>query len=252
MKDFVCFATLGLCMALSAHAQEKKPIASPAAAATPFVYPPTNVAAPAGAKWQELVKANNDAAHQRAKDIALVFDGDSITYGWQKEGAAIWAERYAPLGAVDFGIPGDRTQHVLWRLKNGQMDGLNPKLILLMIGTNNSNNYPPEKIAEGVAAIVKEYRRLCPDSVIAVQGIFPRGINPTDPRRAKLAATNALIAQLADGNKVIYLDFGDKFLEPDGKLSKEIMRDYLHPSAKGYAIWAEAIQPVIDKYVSKN
>ncbi len=248
MKALLCLSLSVVFLSAPAFAQEAA--ASPAA--TPFIYPPTNVAAPAGKDWKERVKATNEAARSRAAEIAVVFDGDSITYGWQTAGAAIWNERFAPLGAVDFGIPGDRTQHVLWRLQNGQVEGLKPKLVLLMIGTNNSNNYTPEKIAEGVAAIVKEYRQRCPEAVIAVQAIFPRGTNPTDPRRAKLAATNELIAKLADGEKVIYLDFGAKFLEPDGKLSKEIMPDGLHPSAKGYAIWAEAIQPVVDKYVPKK
>ncbi|HTJ78068.1 MAG TPA: GDSL-type esterase/lipase family protein [Rariglobus sp.] len=198
--------------------------------------------------WVERVKTTNERAHKQADQIQLVFDGDSITDGWQGRGREVWAEHYGKLGAFDFGISGDRTEHVLWRLNQGQVEGLNPKLIAVMIGTNNLGRNSNEQIAEGVTAIVKDYQKRCPNAVILLQAIFPRGKMANDPNRARIKAINAIISKLGDGKKVVFIDFGDKFLEPDGSLSPEIMPDFLHPSAKGYEIWANAIQPVIDTY----
>ena len=199
--------------------------------------------------WVARVKANNERAHSVASSVQLIFDGDSITDGWQGTGGkAIWDARYGKLNAFDFGISGDRTQHVLWRLAQGQVDGMHPKLIAIMIGTNNLGSNTPEQIAEGVQAIVAEYRKRCPEAVILLQAIFPRGLEATNPARAKIKEINSIISKLDDGKNVIYIDFSDKFLNADGTLPPEVMPDFLHPNAKGYEIWADAIQPVIDKY----
>jgi len=198
--------------------------------------------------WFARVKANNEKAAQNAGGIQLIFDGDSITDGWQSGGRPIWMERYAKHNAFDFGISGDRTEHVLWRLSQGQVNNIHPKLIAIMIGTNNMGANSPEQIAAGVKAIVDDYRSRCPDATILLQAIFPRGQEAANPYRAKIKETNKIISGFADGDKVIYLDFGDKFLEPDGTLSPSIMPDFLHPNAKGYQIWADAIQPVIDRF----
>jgi lysophospholipase L1-like esterase len=203
-------------------------------------------------EWLMRVKTNNDNAHKMADKIELVFDGDSITDAWVRGGKAIWDERYAKLNAFNFGIGGDRTEHLLWRLSQGQMDGLHPKLIVLMIGTNNMSSSTVEEIADGVKAIVEDYRKRCPDAVILLQGIFPRGASPDDPNRAKIKAINGIISKLGDDNKVVYVDFGDKFLDADGKIPKDVMGDALHPSSKGYQIWADAIQPIIDRYFPKG
>ena len=204
------------------------------------------------AEWLIRVKSNIDKAKSIASSIQLVFDGDSITDGWQGGGKQIWEAHYSKLNAFDFGISGDMTQHLLWRLSQGQVDGIHPKLIALMIGTNNMGTFSPEQIAEGVTAIVNEYRKRCPEAVILLQAIFPRGNLPDNPLRAKIKAVNGILSKLDDGKKVIYIDFGDKFLSADGTLSPEIMPDFLHPNAKGYEIWANAIQPVIDKYFPKQ
>ncbi|TSA36788.1 MAG: GDSL family lipase [Verrucomicrobiaceae bacterium] len=178
----------------------------------------------------------------------MIFDGDSITDNWQAEGKQIWAERYGKLDAFDFGISGDRTEHLLWRLSQGQMNNMHPRLIAIMIGTNNMFTNSEAQIAEGVKAVVDDYRRRCPDATILLQGIFPRGHEATDPVRSKIKTINNIIAGFADGNKIIYRDFGDKFLETDGTLSSDVMPDFLHPNVKGYQIWADAIQPVIDQF----
>jgi len=202
--------------------------------------------------WVQRVKNNNEKAQAQASAIQLVFDGDSITDAWQSKGREIWDARYARFNAFDFGISGDRTEHLLWRLSQGQVADLHPKLIALMIGTNNMGANTVEQIAGGVQAVVADYRQRCPDAVILLQAIFPRGHEATDPVRTKIKAVNQIISKLDDGHKVIYVDFGDKFLEADGTLSPEIMPDFLHPNAKGYQIWAEAIQPFIDKYLGKS
>ncbi|MCX6938266.1 MAG: GDSL-type esterase/lipase family protein [Verrucomicrobia bacterium] len=199
-------------------------------------------------EWVQRVKNNNDRAQKAASSIKLVFDGDSITDGWQGSGKAIWARRYAQLGAFDFGISADRTQHVLWRLSAGQVDNLKPVLIALMIGTNNLSSNTDEQIAEGIASIVRDYRARCPEAVVLLQAIFPRGQKAEDSARARIKAINHSIAKLHDGKKVVFVDFGEKFLNADGSMSPEIMPDFLHPSEQGYQIWADAIQPVIDQY----
>ena len=196
--------------------------------------------------WFERFQSNLDKA-KAAGQIDLIFDGDSITDGWQVGGRRVWNERYDKLKAFDFGISGDRVETVLWRLQNGQVDGLDPKLIVLMIGTNNGRNNPDE-IAEGIKLLVGDYLKRCPKAYMLLLGVFPRAVSATDGARAKIIQINQKIATLADGKRVTYLDIGAKFLEPDGTLSKEVMPDALHPSAKGYQIWADAIQSEIDKH----
>jgi lysophospholipase L1-like esterase len=199
-------------------------------------------------EWFERVVDNVAQARKKADSINLIFEGDSITDAWQGTGREVWAQHYAKLGAFDFGIGGDRTQHVLWRLAQGQAEGTHPKLIALLIGTNNLGANTDSQIADGVKEIINTYQTRCPNAVILLQGIFPREEKPTHPWRARIKAINEMISKFADGKKVVYLDFSDKFLNPDGTMSPEIMPDFLHPSAKGYKIWADAIQPVIDKY----
>ena len=171
--------------------------------------------------------------------IDVVFLGDSITDGWR--GQAAWKEHIAPLNTVNLGIGGDRTQHVLWRIQNGELDGYTPKAFVIMIGTNNMGGNSEAEIADGVKAIIAEIHKKHVDAKVLLLGIFPRSPKATDAIREKVKKTNELIAKF-DGKNVKYLDIGEKFLEPDGALSKEIMPDYLHLSNKGYGIWAEAIE----------
>ena len=252
MKIHVLLATLVL-GASSVFAQQAPaiyplPATLPAApeGVNPAAYPLPRV------DWLQRVKSNFSKADPLREKIQLVFDGDSITDGWQGAGKTIWAARYAKLNAFDFGIGGDRTESVLWRLSQGQMDGINPKLIALMIGTNNLGGYKNEQIVEGIKTTVAEYQKRCPKAVILLQAIFPRGEHPTDPYRARIKEINAAISAFGDGKKVIFVDFGDKFLNPDGTMSREIMNDFLHPTAKGYQIWAEAIAPVIAQFFPES
>jgi WD40 repeat protein len=196
----------------------------------------------------------HESFRERAKqgNVEVVFLGDSITKGWEGDGAEVWKKEFAPLKAVNFGINGDRTQHVLWRLQEGkELQDLQPKVIVLLIGTNNTGSNSAEEIAEGVAAVVRELRRQCPRTKILLLGLFPRRPAATNPVREKIREVNKRVAKLGDANKVHNLDIGEKFLEMDGTLSKEIMPDYLHLSAKGYQIYAEAIRTPLNDLLKK-
>src|SRR5262245_22621987 len=149
--------------------------------------------------------------------VEVVFLGDSITQGWEGNGKKVWAREFAPLGAVNLGIGGDETGHVLWRITEGkELEGTSPRAAVLMIGTNNLRAHTDEQIAEGVTAIVKELRRQKPDMQVLLLGIFPRGARATNPDRARIKDINKRLARLADGKKVRYLDIGPRFLEEDG------------------------------------
>ncbi len=177
--------------------------------------------------------------------VDVLFLGDSITHGW--EGQKAWKENFTPLKAANFGIGGDQTGHVLWRITEGkELEGISPKVAVLMIGTNNSGRDSSEQIAEGITLIVKTLHEKSPTTKVLLLGIFPRNKDANAPIRKKLADVNKIVAKLDDGGKTVkYLDIGEKFLEKDGSLSKEIMPDALHLSAKGYEIWAEAVTPTL-------
>ncbi|NLE36388.1 MAG: GDSL family lipase, partial [Pirellulaceae bacterium] len=178
-------------------------------------------------------------------NVKLLFIGDSITQGWELAGKDTWKKYYADRDAVNLGIGGDRTQHVLWRLDNGNIDGIEPKLAVVMIGTNNSGANTPKEIAEGVAAIVELLRTKLPKTTVLVLGIFPRGADANDARRPVIRKTNARLAKLADGKSVLYEDIGEVFLEPDGTIKREVMPDLLHLSPGSYERWAKAIEPTV-------
>ncbi|MCE0521590.1 MAG: GDSL-type esterase/lipase family protein [Methylacidiphilales bacterium] len=177
----------------------------------------------------------------------LVFDGDSITDNWQGPGRDVWRQRYGALKAVDLGIGGDQVQHVTWRLQNGSLEGQNPKLIVVMIGTNNAGQ-DPKDVAAGIKMLLDEYKKRCPHAHILLLAVFPRDPSPTSVPRMWVGKVNEIISTYGD-DRITYMDIGAKFLQPDGTLTSDMMPDFLHPTAKGYAIWADAIQPVVDKYV---
>jgi lysophospholipase L1-like esterase len=218
---------------------------------------------PAERLKQQFWKSRHDRFVERAQkgDVDVLFLGDSITQGWEGAGRDVWKENFAPLKAANFGIGGDQTQHVLWRITEGkELEGIHPKAAVLMIGTNNVGGNSAEQIAEGIEAIVKELRRQRPKMKILLLGVFPRS-GTRIPREAteakpdqlqpKIKEINRRIAKLDDGKNVVYLDIGDKFLAPDGSLHKDIMPDYLHLSKKGYEIWAHAIAPTLAKMLGK-
>lgn len=170
----------------------------------------------------------------------VVFLGDSITAHW-KRNKALFDREYGGYPAANFGIPGDRTQHVLWRVQNGEFDGFRPKVVVLMIGTNNAgvDGNPPEQVAAGIRKIIREIHVRSPKTKVLLLSIFPRGDSRADANNRQV---NALIAQFHDGNRIHYLNIRNRFLSADGQVTRAIMPDYLHLSAKGYRIWADAIR----------
>ncbi|HPO14360.1 MAG TPA: DUF1080 domain-containing protein [Candidatus Hydrogenedentes bacterium] len=199
--------------------------------------------------WKERHASMNDRVKQG--NVDMIFIGDSITHGWEGEGKAVWDQYYAGRNAVNLGISGDKTEHVLWRLDNGNIAGISPKLAVIMIGTNNFDSNTAEQIGEGLQAIINKLRNQLPQTKILLLAIFPRTPKP-GPDREKLAQASAIAAKLADGNMVHYMDIGRAFLEADGTLPPEIMPDFLHPNAKGYQIWADAIEPKVAELMGET
>jgi beta-glucosidase len=201
--------------------------------------------------WQQRQQKINDRASQG--DVDLIFIGDSITQGWEGDGGReIWDKFYGKRKAMNAGIGGDRTQHVLWRLEHGNIDGIKPKLAVVMIGTNNAGTDEPDDIAAGITAIIEKLRAKLPDTKILLLGIFPRGENNDDAKRKSNVATNKIIESLDDEKSVFYLDISEKFLGDDGTLARQIMPDLLHLSKQGYEIWAEAIEPKVAELLEKQ
>src|SRR6266705_385617 len=169
---------------------------------------------------------------QRAKaapgEYDIEFIGDSITQGWEGGGKNVWTEFYGKRKVINFGVSGDRTQHVLWRFEQGQLDGIKARVAVVMIGTNNSNNQDntEAEILEGVTAIVNQIRARQPDTKILLLGIFPRG-KTFSLQRGKILQVNEALAKLDDGSHIFYLDIGPQLIESDGSISKSIMPDAL-------------------------
>lgn len=202
--------------------------------------------------WKKRHESFVETARKGGVDV--LFLGDSITQGWEGAGKEAWKKSFEPLKAANFGISGDRTQHVLWRITEGkELDGIQPKLAVMMIGTNNVSSGSAEEIADGIKAIIKELRQARPSMKILLLGVFPRSTKPgnmlkdvenvaADQQQPKIKAINDIIAKCDDGKNVVYLDIGGKFLDKNGALPRTIMNDFLHLTPKGYAIWTEAIE----------
>ena len=213
---------------------------------------------PRDANWMKRHDSMNERVKQGSVD--LLFIGDSITQGWEGPGKAAWSEKYGKRNAVNLGIGGDRTQHVLWRLDNGNIDGIKPKLAVIMIGTNNSGSNTSEQIAEGIWAIVNKLREKLPETKILVLGIFPRGVDDNDAKRKvnmkanEIMALDIAIEQAADpdkGKMFEYLDISSKFLDDKRVLSKEVMPDLLHLTPAAYQTWADSIEAHVARLMSE-
>ena len=202
--------------------------------------PPGATPVPKEGGW--LKRHEGFVAEAKGKaDCGLLFLGDSITDGWRGK-KAIFEAAFGGHKPLNFGISGDRTQHVLWRIQNGEIDGLKPKAAVIMIGTNNIGQKDPEPAASaiaGIQAIVAHLKKSTPETKILLLGVFPRGEKPDHAHRAVIREINAAAAKIEG---VRFLDIGEKFLQPDKSIAKEVMPDFLHLSEKGYQIWADAIK----------
>ena len=186
----------------------------------------------------------NERVKKAAGQAQLIFVGDSITQGWEGNGKQVWAKYYAHRHPLNLGSGSDHTQHVLWRLDHGNLDGLHPKVAVVLIGVNNApdESNTPRMILEGVTAVVQKLREKLPETKVLLLGIFPLR-EDFNPQRAKVLQVNQALHKLDDGKWIHFLDIGHLFIGPDGRIPKEMMRDFLHPSARGYELWAEAMEP---------
>ena len=217
---------------------------------------PAIKAAPREGGWVNRHKAFVERAAKGNVDVLFV--GDSITQGWEGAGKDVWKDQFESWKPMNLGIGGDQTQHVLWRITEGkELEGIDPKVVVMMIGTNNAGRDTAEQIAEGNEYIVKEFRKQRPKAKILLLGVFPRTGTPAknlkDPNvssagelHKKIPAINALLAKLDDGKNVKYLDIGKVFLDDKGGLPKSVMPDYLHLSKDGYERWAKAIKAPVE------
>jgi lysophospholipase L1-like esterase len=202
----------------------------------------------------------HEAILARAKSgpVGLLFLGDSITERW-RIAPHIWETYYGKYQPANFGIGGDRTSHVIWRIEHGELDGIAPKVVVLMLGTNNSLDYDAEQIAAADRKLVSMIRARLPDTKILVLGIFPRGprdregnpitqahIDEAAKRMQTIDAVNRDLARLDDGKTIRFLNINEVFLGQDGRIPRAIMPDQLHPGAAGYQLWADAMQPLLE------
>ena len=183
-----------------------------------------------------------------ADKLDVFFIGDSITGGWRDIGKAIWEKEFVPLRAVNIGIAGSQTQHLLWQFENGAIDGIHPRVAVLMIGVNHllaSPSHSTADIARGISTVVAKLREKLPHTKVLLLGTFPKDKSLASPDRIKIRELNSLIAKLDDRKTVQFVDLTPKFLDADGVLSPEISPDGVHLSPAGYGIWAEALRPLL-------
>lgn len=198
------------------------------------------------ARWKEMHA--EDVAIAAKGGVDVLFVGDSITEGWEWNDGEHWKKHFAPLGAANFGIGGDTTQNVLWRLEHGAVGALRPKVVALLIGTNNLGREAATAAdaARGIEAVVAKLRAAFPAAKIVVHGVFPCDASPTAEIRGRVAAVNERLRTL-DGRdgQVVFRDLGAAFLETDGSISPAVMPDGLHLSPEGYRRWAAELVPLV-------
>ena len=212
--------------------------------------PSSLVPAPRTDDWAVKREAECIRRATESEPAHVVFVGDSITQSWEDPGKAAWAKSIAPLGALNLGNSGDRTENVLWRLERAPLTRLKPRHIVLLIGTNNLGHGTSnaEETLEGVKAVASRLAEQCPDATVHILEIFPRG-ERINPMRGDICQINqALRAWTASqkGSKFTIHAIGDQFMGADGAISKELMPDFLHLTPKGYEIWASTLVPVLE------
>lgn len=258
------FARLAAVAALFTFAAGAFAVDAPAAPKAPAA-PTAKKAAPPQPKGDPSVAApkqnspgfftQHESFLKRGKEgpIGVLFLGDSITAGWGKA-KDVWEKYYGKYQPANFGIGGDRVEHVLWRIENGELEGIQPKVAVIMIGTNNTGANTAPEIAAGVRKLVGEVRAKLPNTKVLLLAVFPRGARTPDEaskadaekKQAIINDVNKDIAKLDDGKTVKFLDIGPKFLV-NGAIPMDVMPDQLHPNEKGYQIWAEAMQPTLEE-----
>lgn len=213
--------------------------------------PPAVVPVPQDASWtidwwmprheEKLAEAK-----ERGDKVELLFIGDSITHGWDE---SLWTEYFGKYEPFNLGFSGDRTEHVLWRLRNGALDNLSPKVTVLMIGTNNTgqdDGQPAHETVQGIEAVIDEIESQLPDTHLIVHAVFPRGPEADTPNRLENDKINAALPSIAKKKGAQFLDINRFFVESDGALPRNVMPDRLHPNRYGYSLWAKALKPSLE------
>lgn len=191
-------------------------------------------------------------ARAKSGPIGVLFLGDSITEGLA-EVPHVWESNFGKFRPANFGISGDQTQHLIWRIDHGELDGIHPKVVVLLIGTNNAGAHTAAQIVAAKTKIVRLMREKLPGAKVLLLAIFPRGRHPNRDgtvdsgveRMAVINAVNVELAKFEDGKNVRFLNLNACFLEPGGTISTRLMPDQLHLSAAGYKLWAEAMRPLL-------
>ena len=247
MKKFLSILLFGLAgslLAVAAPAQQQ-PTTAPA--------PKVNAAIVPATREGGFMKIHEGYVQDIKKGgIDIVFSGDSITFQWRNVGKDVWDKNYASMKAANFGHSGDGTQHLLWRLQNGECDGPAPKVVILMIGTNNmgGNTYSVQDVADGVAANIAEFRKDWPSTKILLMAITPSG-GSTPEKRTKLDNVNHLLAKMDDKSHVFYFDIGPKYMDAKGWVDPALING-LHPTLAGYEVWAAAMKQPLDNLLNNK
>lgn len=202
-----------------------------------------NTATEPTVKTDGWVKRHQGFAAEAATSHDIVFLGDSITDRARRE--EVWNKHFDSMKTVNFGIGGDRTENLLWRIQNGELSGPEPKVVVLLIGTNNLRVNTNDEIVEGITAVVQEVRSRVSKSKLLLLGLFPREAQPDAPNRGRIKEINTQISKLAENKFIYFLDIGAAFLESDGTISAEVMSDYLHLTARGYQIWIDSMNETL-------
>jgi lysophospholipase L1-like esterase len=203
-----------------------------------------------GDRWESRHAEKLRQVADQAGEIDLVFIGDSITQGLERPGSAEIVTRAFPgKTLLNLGYNADKTENVLWRLRNGEIDGIAPEAVVLMIGTNNTGHRqdPPETTAKAIGQILEELRAKLPNAKIALLSIFPRSDGPGNVLQSINDKTNALLPALADGKSVFHFDLNEVFFDANGTIPPETMPDGLHPSAKGDELWIGALKTRLEQ-----
>jgi len=247
-----------LALSLSALAQNTKPADKPADKkdTAPVKQPEKTEVKATTPEFHDGTQNRHDRFNEISKEgkAKLVFVGDSITEAWEGPGREVWEKFYAKRKAANFGISGDRTEHVLWRLDHGNFNGLSPDLVVIMIGINNTGHrqHKAEDTAAGIKAIIERIEKKCPKTKVLLLGVFPRSETADHPHRKLNVAINDIIKGYADNMQVFYKDISSAFFDEKGELTKDIMPDYLHLTPEGYKRWAEAIEDDIAKLLGEK
>jgi lysophospholipase L1-like esterase len=195
----------------------------------------------------------------RAGPVGLLFLGDSITHAWDRH-PEIWEKAWGDYDPANFGHGGDQTQHIIWRISQGELDNIRPKVVVLLIGTNNIHHYDAPEIVTAQRKIVGMIHDKLPEAKVLLLAVFPRGpringrgeVEDHEQHMRKINAINAELATMDNGDSLRYLDLGPKFMSADGTIATAIMPDQLHLSAAGYEIWVEGMKPLVDEMMAES